>query len=73
VGEHDVDYTIPAEIDFPRLFHKRGRWPLRARATALTLSAGRRVHSFILYMVACMDRTASTRFSRSWMQGPTAR
>jgi cyclophilin family peptidyl-prolyl cis-trans isomerase len=24
VGEHDVDYTIPAEIDFPRLFHKRG-------------------------------------------------
>lgn len=24
VGEYDVDYTVPAEIRFPQLFHKRG-------------------------------------------------
>lgn len=34
LGGYSPNYNIPAEFRFPKLFHKRGRWPQHANQTA---------------------------------------
>lgn len=42
VGEYDLDYRLPAEIVYPKYFHKRGVRLRPARAMPRTPSASRR-------------------------------